>query len=202
MFHCKDRSEGAERAAQQKAEISRCAPGALGLDHPLAREERLRDEESGDEDPSIASLRKRTGIRDDEEAGEELHRESYYECFHKIVGGSFLLERPAYLPRNAVRLLPCGIPERWPTHIPRLAPCRTPAFDSESRSMLFPAASTDTLVTRHFSRLAAPDAIARVELFYLPVILTTHAAFFLSCLRRASLAFSIASGECRRAGLG
>ena len=95
--------------------------------------------------------------------------------------GSFLLGRPAYLPRNSfLSLLPCGIPERWPTHIPRLAPCRTPAFDSESRSMLFPAASTDTLVTRHFSRLAAPDAIARVELFYLPVILTTHAAFFLS----------------------
>ena len=65
--------------------------------------------------------------------------------------------------------------------------------------MLFPATSTDTLVTRHFSRLAAPDAIARVELFYLPVILTTHAAFFLSCLWRASLAFLIASGECWRA---
>ena len=88
MFRCKDRSEGTERATQQKAEISRCAPGALGLDHPLAREERLRDEESGDEDPSIASLRKRTGIRDDEEAGEELHREGYRECLHFV---SFLL---------------------------------------------------------------------------------------------------------------
>jgi len=101
MFHCKDRSERAERAAQQKAKISRCTPSALGLDHPLAREERLRDEESGDEDPSIASLRKHTGVRDDEEAGEELRREGYGECFHKIVGGSFLLERPAYLPRNS-----------------------------------------------------------------------------------------------------
>jgi len=37
-------------------------------------------------------------------------------------------------------------------------------------------------MTRHFSRLAAPDAIARVELFYLPIILTTHAAFFLSLI--------------------
>ena len=67
--------------------------------------------------------------------------------------------------------------------------------------MLFPATPTDTFMTRRFSRLAAPDAIARVELFYFPVILTTHAAFFLSCLWRASLAFSIASGECWRAGL-
>jgi hypothetical protein len=48
--------------------------------------------------------------------------------------------------------------------------------------VLFPAASTDTLVTRHFSRLAAPNAIARIELFYLPIILTTHAAFFLSLI--------------------
>jgi len=53
------------------------------------------------------------------------------------------------------------------------------------------ASSAGTLESRHFSVLAAPDAVALIELFYLPIILTTHMALFLW----GSLAFSTASGE-------
>jgi len=39
---------------------------------------------AGDESPPTASLRKHAGVRDDEEAGEELHREGYRECLHFV----------------------------------------------------------------------------------------------------------------------
>ena len=58
--------------------------------------------------------------------------------------------------------------------------------------MFLSASPAGALESRHFSVLAAPDAIALIELLYLPIILTTHTTLFL----RESLAFSIASGEC------